>query len=265
MNERIICDTNVWYDIAMDRFNPSPEIILIPTSFSLYEIVSTELIANNPHLIQNVIKAVKTYGREIIPVNPFDFIIMNHDTSYQADNSMTNSILKEFSNVLNINMDDENFKIDEDVKAKIIETSKASRAATYDFAAFSTEKINTIYKSLIQEKGIKKRLQENTLSDIKEMVKGLLNDYLKNKNYSINYDNFDWNDIELFLIVTENYFKHLETTKGIKVDPNDAVDWLNTLYVRPGYKYLTFEKSWRKNISNDERIAHYLYNPTNAV
>jgi hypothetical protein len=146
MKEKVICDTNVWYGIATNIYTPDSESILIPTSFSLYEIVSTELIASNPHLIQNVVKAVKNYGREIIPVNPFDFIISNYDSNYQGDTSITHSILNEFSNLLNINMDDD-FKVAADIKNKIIESAKASRSATYDFAAFGTEQIRIIHKT----------------------------------------------------------------------------------------------------------------------
>ena len=72
-------------------------------------------------------------------------------------------------------------------------------------------------------------------------------------------DYMDWNLLELFLAVTEYFFKKLETTKNMKVQQNDVTDWLNMLYVEPGDKYLTFEISWKNYILNDPRISHYYY------
>ena len=77
-------------------------------------------------------------------------------------------------------------------------------------------------------------------------------------NYKINWDKFDWSSIELFMIVTEIYFKKLETTKDMKVKGNDIVDWFNIMYVSQDDKYLTFDNKWRNYILYDDRIKHYL-------
>jgi len=47
--------------------------------------------------------------------------------------------------------------------------------------------------------------------------------------------------------------------QGKKVKPNDAVDWWNTIYVRPGDKYLTFDTFWKKLILSDGRTAKYYF------
>ena len=91
------------------------------------------------------------------------------------------------------------------------------------------------------------------------MVKSIFNYHVKNRENQINFENFEWDQIELFITVTELYFKKAETTKGMKIKSNDAVDWLNMLYVKPGDKYLTFEKTWKNFIKTDSRICHYLY------
>lgn len=61
-----------------------------------------------------------------------------------------------------------------------------------------------------------------------------------------------------FMIVTEIYFKKLETTKGMKIKGNDIVDWFNIMYVSQADKYLTFDNKWRNYILNDDRIKDYL-------
>ena len=91
------------------------------------------------------------------------------------------------------------------------------------------------------------------------MVKSLMNHYTNKNDYKIKWDKFDWTRVELFMIVTEIYFKKLETTKGMKMKSNDMVDWLNLLYVSPDDKYLTFDDRWRNFILNDPRVKHYFY------
>lgn len=90
------------------------------------------------------------------------------------------------------------------------------------------------------------------------MVISFLNNYTVQTNYKINWDKFDWSSIELFMIVTEIYFKKLETTKDMKVKGNDIVDWFNIMYVSQDDKYLTFDNKWRNYILYDDRIKHYL-------
>lgn len=91
------------------------------------------------------------------------------------------------------------------------------------------------------------------------MMIEFFNTYAKVKNYTIIWDKFDWNQIELFMVVTEVFFKKLETTKNMKIKPNDLVDWFNLLYVTPKDRYLTFDDRWRNYILEDDRIKHYLY------
>ncbi len=258
MAEKIICDTNVWYGIELGIFKPSHELSLIPTSLSLFEIASTDKTAKDPKLVQGAIRAINTYGKQIIPINPYDFVIHNHDSEYYGDASLTYKILDEFSKFLNLEMPGD-FKVDENIQKNINLTSKSSREASKIFANSANEELPKIRKKIIETTGKKAHLKIDNSEGIKEMLKSFFNDYLKDKKYAIDYDKFNWTDIELFLAVTENFFKHLETTKGMKIDENDPIDWLNMLYVRPGDKYLTFEKSWKRYILEDKRIAHYLY------
>lgn len=107
--------------------------------------------------------------------------------------------------------------------------------------------------------GAKAHLEIDTSEINKEMMKSILGEYALTNNYKINWDKFDWSRIELFMTVTEIFFKKLETTKGMKIKANDIVDWFNLLYVSPDDKYLTFDDRWRNFILNDERIRDYMF------
>ncbi len=254
----VICDTNVWYGIANGTFKKPNNISLIPTSLTLVELASTEAMAYDIKLYCSVIKGIYDNCGPIIPVNPFDFILSNHDSDYPADDSLTKKVLEDFTQVLKIDIS-KKIELDEKTQNKIIEECQKTRSATIDFANFGTENLMKIRKNINKGVGKKDHLKVDPSEINKEMLKSFLNEHVKDKDYTINFENFEWENVELFLIVTEIFFKKLETTKDMKFKPNDAVDWLNMLYVTQNDQYLTFEKSWRSYIENDERIKHYLY------
>ena len=127
------------------------------------------------------------------------------------------------------------------------------------FAEYSNSKIGKIRSNINQGIGQKEHLKIDTTLINQEMVKSIFNEHVKVRNYTINWETFEWERIDLFMIVTQNFFAKVETTKGMKIKANDAIDWLNILYTSPNDKYLTIDGAWRGYIENDERISHYLY------
>lgn len=253
----VICDSNVWYGVAAGRETIADDVKYIATSLSIMEIASSSNMVDLEGY-QKLIQVVYENTGPIIPVDPLDFVIMNHDSNYAPSNKPIINVLKEFSVILAI-VDPNEVIIDEELKAKIQENCKIARKATVSFAEFGNQHINSIRKAINKGDGRKKHLQIDTTELIREMFKAIINDHLKDSEYEMDFTNFDWSQVELFICVIDNYFKKLETTKDMKVHANDAVDVLNMLYVTPGDKYHTFERSWRAYIENDERIAHYLY------
>lgn len=254
----VICDTNVWYYIVQGKFNKPNDILLIPTSLSLAELATSEAMAYELKLYQDVLKAVHEKGGPILPIDPFDFVLHNHDPNYPLNNDIVKNILSDFTEVLRRDIPQE-AELKEETKEKIIKSCQERRGATGEFADFGTDKLNDIRKSINTGVGKKEHLKVDPYVINKEMLKAFLNEHVKDLDYEIDFNKFDWNRIELFMTVTENFLKKLETTRDMKVHPNDAVDWLNMLYVTPDDMYLTFEKSWRGYIENDDRIKHYLY------
>lgn len=253
----VICDTNVWYQIVNGKFVKPEEVWLIPTSFSLEEIATSKLMVHNTKYFQDVLKSIYDNCGPIIPNNPFDFILNNLDGNFKLNDEKTELLLKGFSELLSRKVDD--VEIDEELKNKILKDCEDSRKPTFEFAHFGNEEIFSIRTNINKGIGIKEHLKEDSSEINKQMMIEFFNAYAKVKNYTIIWDKFDWNQIELFMVVTEVFFKKLETTKNMKIKPNDLVDWFNLLYVTPKDRYLTFDDRWRNYILEDDRIKHYLY------
>lgn len=253
----VICDTNVWYQIVNGKFNKPEDVLLIPTSFSLEEIATSKLMVHNTKYYQDVLRSIYDNCGPIIPNNPFDFILNDLDSEYKLSDGNTEKLLKGFSELLSRKVED--VAIDEELKNKIIKDCEDSRKPTFEFAHFGNEEIFSIRKNINTGIGIKEHIKEDSTEINKLMLIEMFNAYAKVKQYTINWNNFDWNRVELFMVITEIYFKKLETTKDMKISPNDLVDWFNLLYVTPKDRYLTFDDRWRNYILEDDRIKHYLY------
>jgi len=255
----IICDTNVWY--GFNQGNPTEieeNFTLTPTLLTLAELGTSKVIAHDLSLFQSTIKAIYNNGGAIIATDPIAYTLSQQDINYPINLNGTKKLLEIFSKVMSLKID-EIIEIDDDLKKSLLKSFQHDRNDTVAFANFGNSKLENIRRNINTQTGKKKHIQIDSLEIIKDMVKSIFNDYLKDKNYTINWNIFNWDRIEFFLKITETFFKKLETTKGMKIKPNDGIDWFNTLYVGPEDKYLTLDGPWRKYIENDERINRYLY------
>lgn len=256
---KVICDTNVWY--GFNQGNPTEtdaNHTLIPTPLTLAELATSEVMAHDIKLFQDTIRAIYEKGGPIITLDPIDYVLSQQDPKYPTTDRGIKKLLEGFSYLLSLKIDDKTI-IDDQLRNAVVEKCKTERKASVSFAEYANSKIEEIRKNINTGIGKQKHLEIDTTDINKEMVKSIFNEHVKSSGYIIDWDKFDWGKIDLFMKVTEIFFKKVETTKGMKVNPNDAVDWLNMLYVSPNDKYLTLEGSWRKYIEEDERIKHYLY------
>lgn len=253
----IICDSNIWYGIAAGREAIPEDGKFMATALSLFEIATSSNIVNIVEF-QKLIGSIHANSGPIFPVNPFDYVIKNHDSSYNPDNKGIINVLIEFSKILAIENPEE-VEFPQETEDQIKAKCQLERQASLNFADFGNSKADEIRKSINKGIGRKKHLEKDTTELTKEMFKSFIYDYLKDKDYEMDFSTFDWSQIELFLCVIDTYFKTLETTKNMKLHANDAVDILNMLYVTPGSKYYTHERNWRRYIQDDYRVAHYLY------
>lgn len=255
----LICDTNVWYEMSAGKFEKTNEYDLIPTAFSLVELATSQAMIEEPKFYQDTVKMIYDNCGPIIPENPFDYILQYQFGDYKPKkDGIVNQILPAFGELMakEINADS---KIDEELKKKVIEECRKSRGIAQDLADFGNDDLMELRSNINKGVGKKDHLKVDASQINREMLMSILDHYTNDKDYKINWDKFDWGRIDLFMTVTEIYFKKLETTRDMKIKANDIVDWFNLLYVSPDDKYLTFDDRWRNYILNDERIKQYLF------
>jgi hypothetical protein len=257
-NNRVICDSNVWYYLANGTFETPEDKSLIATSLSIMELASSETLTTNILKFKQIINAISKYSGPIIPLNPFDYILVKHDPKFPIDKEPLKNTLVAFSEI-KIREIPETMQLEKETVDDIKIECRKTREATVNFSKFATESLVQIRKNINKGNGKKNHVEIDTRELIKEMLISIFKDYSKSKDYTIYLTNFKWDDIDFFIKVTENYFKKLEITKNMKVAPNDAVDWLNMIYVMPDDHYLTFEKSWKNLILSDSSTKSYLF------
>lgn len=254
----LICDTNVWYEMSAGKFIKPNEYDLIPTAFSLVELATSQSMIEEPKFYKDTVKMIYDNCGPIIPENPFDYILQNQFGNYRPEtDDNLKQILTAFGELMGKEMTD--MEIDEKLKIKIIAECKRRRGLSQNLADLGNEDLKELRKRINAGIGKKAHLTIDTTDINKEMLKNIVGNYALAKGYEVNWKKFDWSRVELFMIVTEIFFKKLETTKDMKIRANDIVDWFNLLYVSPEDKYLTFDERWRNYILNDERIKHYLF------
>jgi hypothetical protein len=74
---KIICDTNIWYNLANNHLESYKikGLKLIGTSVTVHEISETSHLVKNLDLVKRVAKAFLDYNSGIMVLNPFEYLI----------------------------------------------------------------------------------------------------------------------------------------------------------------------------------------------
>jgi len=262
MNE-IICDVNVWYNIASGNIKEEEinNLNLIGTAVNMTEIVNSSYLINNPKYLKSVIQSFTKHHYQIYISTPFDHILTIFDKSFVPDDSLNQKLLNEFSLFLNIdNFDDISDNTWKDIR-NLINKKKSDKS-------FVSEVINKVLKYTqeeIRNKHIKKTYPKFCHKDSwKKFFIMIISAYSKeyyNKDFIIDVNDTRWGFLDFFLTVWSEYFKKLDVQPGRKFRDNDIHDLFNLVYVQPDKKYWTYEKrSWAEVIINDTVINTMLFN-----
>ena len=111
IENRIICDTNIWYYIASKQISVEKNI-LTATAFSIEELATSPSQVKDVKFYQEVIKAIKEYSTPIMALNPFDFVLSNHDNTFPNNEKYFEQILVYFTRILTSEIPDD-FVLDE--------------------------------------------------------------------------------------------------------------------------------------------------------
>jgi len=248
----IICDTNIWYDIASARISEEEyrgkELAL--TGLNIDEIISSENVYKNPELIKSVVKAIRLNMTDLIFEGPFEFIYNiipctdRIDLSYRMDRYkyMMSLESKEFSP----NVTFENFR----------DQIKNFDSEEIEMANRMNSKMHLIQSN--KEKYTKSEIRN---WDLKEVPRRVIKEKVQDiffKGNTISDFLFPYEHIELYTIAWEEYHKELTLQLNSRTTTNDIYDLFHLLYVSKGTKYWTKEKKWNRLISNSSKGISYL-------
>lgn len=253
MNNPIICDTNVWYNMAEypKLFNAviDNRLQLVPTGISLKELITNpKTLDGKNNQVFTCLRRFMSDARIYLP-----FIQFYNET---------HSIRPKEEDLVIINTNVENFH----KRKEVANREELHKKFTQDFNSFNVlkEKINASVLKKREEFNAQNDSFENfysaSLPMISEVFEDIINQLNKVEGFKINEElyrpffktllYFDWTKI------TEN----LKTASFYKT--NDFNDVFNLCYLRQGELFWTFENRKKKNFKKamiDVGLEDYLF------
>lgn len=255
---KIICDTNIWYNLGDGKIDKkvAEENHLVASFYAFEELNTTYNILNDSDKVIKTSKAIVEYSKGQILENAILYLTRTIDKYYIDERYTYNLGMRNWNEVRSLatlklgvalpkwalDMYQENIKNRE---KEGVDIAKAENA----LSASVREKAKRDYK-----KGKEKYFQT-----VSENIVALLNYYLKEFTMGrIEFPpDYKFTQLDLFLNAFVEYFFRLDVG-GMKVQPNDAYDLYNLIYVQPGMKYWTLEKRWLRIIEGSG-MGHYLF------
>jgi len=260
--ENVICDTNIWFDIACGNIKPETisNIELIGTAINIVEIASTPKLYKDFELVIKTIKALEKHYSLIFRANPIEHIISIFNKSFVPNDEHSIRLLDDFEEF-------EQYYASNNLSDDDISLLKNEICKSFERYDYITEIINN---TLSERKAIDKNnnsKEDCELKSNKNSCKSffiyIITEYYK-KEYNgvleIDINDPNWEQLDFFITAWDDFFKHLEIIYGSKFRRNDWNDLLNLVYVQPGYKYWTNEnKRWAKLLRENGRLKSYIY------
>lgn len=250
---RVICDTNIWYNIAYGNFHEEhwQGYELIGTYNNLDELMRSDKYLDPARLsiVRRALNAcgINHYG--IIEWNPYVYVLHLDDPTFEADLPFDEFLL-EFTQKFG------NGRISEEKAHWIMKEEVEIRRV-------QLEDIRQVWQQLVDDnKDYRetnfdyKNFIQSSMQLLNGLVEGWTEVHLKNR-ISLS-PTFPWQEIELFIHVVAAYFRELIFT-GRPVRTNDIYDILNMIYVKPDDLYWTQEKFWNEIIGIKLKLGDYIF------
>ena len=261
----IICDTSIWYELAKGLINVNKldNVKLIATEVNLHEIAYSPNLLKKFELIKDAARSMKKYRNDIILTNPYEHIISLFDNTYKPNYKKAELFLKQIDILINI---DDISEVSPNNISSIEKSLEKYHDAFRPLLDSINEKIAQNRED-IQSFGGKYEFRKLNFLDSRKLdVITIINSYSTNvnkKELKIDDSAFDWEKIEFFLEVFDEYYKLLVLRNNGKFHLNDWHDLYNMVYVKPGFKYWTNDKIWQRDLQLNDKCKAYFYNEIN--
>lgn len=260
----VICDTNIWYNIANGKITPEkhPDIQFHPTWVSLIGLSRTPWLLGEPEkvqLVKDTVSALYKYNGGIITDDPLKYIIKKQYLDYNRDSQEFEFIRSGFEKLMKA---DVSKKLDEGVIEKMKGPIEHWKSGLESNAQQINDMLPTIRENIKKTTGIKAHRLEESIPIYFEVINVFVKEYSKGE-VQLDVAKYPWKEIEFFIRVWDNFFKELEVSKQ-KFKANDWLDLLNMAYTSPGLKYCTTDKPWIRIIESDPETMPYFINLMDA-
>ncbi len=251
----VVCDTNVWYRLADGRLKWWNVINknLILTQVVIEELHSTEVIYKKPDLFLSVVRAIRIHASHVFLLDPLAYVYFRNKG---ADNVFHEKLMDNYRALINLRRSDkwrwENADSLERLSDKIKLWNQPTTNLCNDVNTNTLPQLKARSKALGKKTIDKENLEVITAKFIYDSIKERFSDGVEIGR------NVNLNNLELFLVVFEDFLKYLSKVPTSKIQDNDLNDLMNMLYVTSGMKYWTFDERWSEFISNNAKTTKYL-------
>jgi hypothetical protein len=258
--QHVICDTNIWYNIANEKISEEQleGVKLYATSVNITEISSSPNLVKDIDLVVRTIKAMKKYAFRVIIENPLEYLISSFFHEFNPDSKTELGLLKGFDTLVSMDVNGISKKtinkaknqIDQIVQPQIEEANKMN------------DDLIIIRKKIKKTEGKQKHRSNNYINTWKEYFSKLVLEYSKlhcDKEYLLNTNEKSWEQFEFFLYTWEHYFKNNLEIGNWKFDKNDWGDLFNLIYIKDEFKYWTIERKWNVIFNSNNKLKKYNY------
>lgn len=256
--QTVICDTNIWYDLAENRkdIDRLGGVELIATSVNITEIASAPYLVSDIGLIARTANAMHKYNHKVVISNPMEYLISLFHWEYEPNTVTERRLLEGFNTLMNIDLNDIPAQNIVDTERQIKEVLDSQN----ELASRINNGLQKIRQNIKRHEGKEKYRKIDFIDKWKEYFSELVLEYSKqhcDKEYKLDINDKAWDQLEFFLYTWEYYFKNNLEIGNWKFDKNDWGDLFNLVYVCPGYKYWTSELKWNRIFDINERLKKY--------
>jgi hypothetical protein len=255
---KIICDTNIWYNFGDGKIpaKHAEENHLVATFYTFEELNTTYNILKDSDKVIKTSQAIVKYAKEQILENAMLYLLRTIDKYFIDDRYTYNLGMRNWNEIRLLARTQLGSKLPQAVLDMYQENIKNREREGVDIA-----KAENLLSDSVRQKAKKayKDDKQKYFDNVAQNIISLLSLYLKEfTQQRVDFPfGYKFDQIELFLNAYVEYFFKLDVG-GMRVQPNDAYDLYNLIYVKPGMKYWTLEKRWLR-IIDDCGMGHYLF------
>ncbi len=256
MKTDVICDTNIWYYLGTGHLDPSKltDYSLVATFYNFEELITSPNIIGNFQQVRGAAQAIVDHSSKQILENAFLYITRFINPHFEDKRYSYNLGIRNWAEIRSMAALDNSFRLNPELIAEYNKNIQ-SRVGQGDTVA----SIENQFVSRVKAHS-KKLWKESQKKYFKKRFEGLifeLNDYIMLfSDGQVTLRNKSLKNFELFLTAFLQLSRNTEIAKWV-VQPNDAYDLYNLIYVKPGDKYFTKEKRWI-NLITEAGLANYL-------